>query len=239
MSSEWTVQYYQRVLATDPFAYWMLDEKSGAVAYDLVSGRVAGAQNGAHTGVTLWQDGIGDGRTCPLYDGANDYTNIYTAAFAGAFPGAEGSVAIWVQVSGAGVWTDGNEHRLVTMLANNDNFILIRKATTNNTLQWIYKAGTASKFFSVGGYSSTDWFHTVLTWSKSADEANIYYNGSSAAATQNGLGVWAGALNPVYTVIGSTDTVPSSVWSGYLAHVALWNSALTPAQVASLARNKV
>ena len=43
--------------------------------------------DGAYTGVTLGQDGIGDGNTCPLFDGANDFLDFYSAGFSSAFNG--------------------------------------------------------------------------------------------------------------------------------------------------------
>lgn len=234
MDALWTPQYYQKVLALDPVAYWMLDEKSGTVAYDLVSGRVAGAQNGAYTGVTLGQPGIGDGRTGPFYDGTNDYTNAYSAALAAAFNGAEGTVMIWSRVANAGAWTDGNERRHLTLLADGNNYILVRKAVANNTLQWFYNAGAVFKGFTVGGYATTDFFQTAITWSATADEVSVYYNGALAAATLNGLGVWAGALNAIFTVIGAADLVPTSSWNGGLAHCAVWDRPLPLAEIAAL-----
>ena len=107
MRARWTPQYYQKVLSYDPIAYWMMDEKQGAVSYDMVTARNTGARNGAYTGVTLGQPGIGDGNTSPLFDGANDFTNIYSASFNAAFNGAEGTLGIWMRVFNVAVWTDG------------------------------------------------------------------------------------------------------------------------------------
>ncbi|MFV1969356.1 MAG: hypothetical protein ACC628_28375, partial [Pirellulaceae bacterium] len=59
-------------------------EASGSISDDLSPQ----GNDGAYTGVTLGQPGIGDGRTCPLFDGANDYNNIYSAALNTDFDGA-------------------------------------------------------------------------------------------------------------------------------------------------------
>ena len=49
--------YSEKVLALSPIAYWPLWEAAGAVAED-ISGN---GFDGAYTGVTLGQTGIGDG----------------------------------------------------------------------------------------------------------------------------------------------------------------------------------
>ena len=55
-----------------------MSEASGTDMIDAVA-----AHNGTYTGVTLGQPGIGDGLTCPLFDGANDYAIANHADFEG------------------------------------------------------------------------------------------------------------------------------------------------------------
>lgn len=235
MSSSWTVQYHQRVLATDPIAYWMLDEKSGTVAYDLVSGRVAGAQNGTHSGVTLGQDGIGDGRTSPFYDGANDHTNIYSAALAAAFSGSEGSMMTWARVSGAGVWTDGAV-RLVIQIGDvgGTNSVRLGKAAANNTLygQYVANSVVETRFITS---TSLLWHNLAITWSASADEVKVYLAGVQQGATLTLLGAWGGVLSAVRTNVGADGNFPSAVWDGTIAHCAVWDKVLSADQLADLA----
>ena len=235
MSSLWTVQYYQKVLALDPIAYWMLDEKSGAVAYDMVSGRAAGAQNGAHTAVTLAQSGVGDGRTSGSYDGATSYTNVYSATLAGAFNGAAGTVMIWAKVSAAGVWSDGTQRHAFTVRADLGNRVQIVRTTNNGELRFAYSAGGTAETVDLAGLSTTGWMNLAVTWSKADEEMRAYYNGVQTGATQINLGVWAGALAANTTVIGAATTTPGSEWSGTLAHCAIWDRAITPAAIADLA----
>lgn len=228
------VQYHQRVLATDPIAYWVQDEKSGAVAYDLVSGRVAGAQNGAYTGVTLGQDGIGDGRTSPYYGGANDYTNIHSATLAGAFNSSTGTALIWFRIGAAGVWTDGNQRNALTLVVDGANGIQIFKDGNANLMACRYRAGGVTKNVVIPSGGTLDWIHIGLTWNKPADEMRPYYNGTQFGATQNGLGVWAGNLAAAFTNIGCYQTIPNFVTNGYIAHVAVWGRVLA-AEIADLA----
>jgi len=232
------VQYHERVLATDPIAYWPLDEKQGTVAYDWVSGRSVGAQNGAHTGVTLYQPGIGDGRTSPLYDGVNDYTNIHSAAFVAAFNGAEGTAAIWARVNAAGVWTDGQTRMAFYIAVDGNNRVTVGKSALNNTIFWTYTAGGVN-LAPTNASTSTDWMHMAVKWSKRAGESGEmrgYLNGAQPGATQINLGVWAGALNNTTTVIGAQSTVPALIWLGWLGHCAVWDRALSAATIADLYR---
>ena len=80
-----TPTYIQKVLGIEPgnlIAYWPMSEPSGGIA---INAEGTAARNGAYTGVTLAQPGIGDGNTCPLFDGANDFNNVYSASLDAAF----------------------------------------------------------------------------------------------------------------------------------------------------------
>lgn len=190
--------------------------------------------DGTHVGVTLGQPGIGDGRTCPFYDGATDYTNIYSAALAAAFNGAEGTALIWAKVADAGVWTDGVARRLVNLEVNGSNYMILHKPS-NNTLQAIYRAGAVSKSVSVGSLGARLGFISLgMTVSAAADEARVFIDGAQTGSTQTGLGAWAGTLFSWATVIGAANATPTLGWHGWLGHAALWSKALTPAQVAAL-----
>lgn len=234
--SQWTVQYYQRVLARDPIAYWMLDEKSGTVAYDLVSGRVAGAQNGTHSAsVAHWGDGIGDQRTSSLYDPKGSYTDIYSATLNGSFSGSEGSLLVWARVSGAGVWTDGIRRDILFIGATGVlSFIRITKDLANNSLSWVYFAAVTEDTVTMPGATSTDMMCLGFTWSATGDVVWAYYNGAPVGSSTV-LGAWAGALLNGFVCIGATNTVPLNPMDGWIAHCALWNRVLSPEAMADLA----
>jgi len=46
---------------------------------------------------------------------------------------------------------------------------------------------------------------------------------------------WVGALSAANTVIGAQSTGATSPWDGKIAHCAIWNRALAPAEIAALA----
>lgn len=234
--SRWNVQYMQHVLATDPIAYWMQDEKQGLVSYDMVTARSSGARNGTYTGPTLGQPGIGDGRTSALFDGALDFDNIFTVSLRDAFDGDEGTILAWAMPVNAGVWTDGVIRRIMTLRANATNEIYFEKGAANNTFRWHYEAGGVSEDVVNVAFSPTDFFSLMITWSAAADEMRAYFNGAQEGATQTVLGAWGGAavLGATTTVIGAASTVPASVWNGFDAHGAVWGRALPPAEALSL-----
>jgi len=223
--------YIKRILRTRPIALWPLSEPSGTVAIERVHG-----WHGTHVGVTLGQPGIGDGNTCPLYDGVNDYTNVYSAELAGAFNGSEGSLMAWAKVANAGVWTDGTTKYAATVYRDSNNRVFIAKSSSaNNCLVVAYYAGagTANIARYVYGVTSTDWLHLCLTWSAGANEAIAYVDAQPKVPVTD-FGAWVGA--PTAVLIGAASITPTSPWSGTLGPVALWDRALTPGEVAALAR---
>ena len=226
--------YYKKVLSYGPIAYWPLWEPSGAVAQCLVNP----AQNGTHSGVTLGQQGIGDGRTCPYYDGANDHTNTYSVALDAAFNGAELSFVIWARVDAAAVWTDGIARLAIHFRVDADNRVYIGKDLVNNQLDFLYEAGNVLERVQYNIGAPTSWLSLGITASASAGvdgEVRAYVNGTQVGATQTTLGVWAGALDATRVCIGAFNTAPTLVWSGWLGHGAVFNRALAPAEMAALA----
>ncbi|NIV36430.1 MAG: hypothetical protein GWN58_45440 [Anaerolineae bacterium] len=224
-------EYVAKVLALSPIAYWILGEHLDSTAICQINRN----QNGTYTATTLGNAGIGDGQVCPSFDGAASYVDVYSATLDAAFDGAEGTLSIWGKVSDVGVWTDGAGRRLVRLWVDSNNYIQIIRSTVDNRLFYDYKAGGTAKGVAVNGLSETGWMHLAETWSATADEMKAFYNGAQTGATQSGLGAWAGSLDNTMTIIGAESTVPAGLWKGYGAHVALWASVLTPAQIASLA----
>lgn len=230
-----TEEYRDRVLKTDPIGYWVQDEAGGAVSYDMVTQFSGGARNGTYVGVTLGQPGIGDGRTAPLFDGALDYNDIYSASLAAAFNGAEGTLMAWARVFNVGVWTDGVLRDIALLFADANNFVVIQKSAVDNRASAQYTASGTVQLRNVALVSPpTVAFPFAITWSALADEVRVYIDGIQQGATMNGLGVWAGVLAATNTTIGAASTAPILVWNGYIAHAAVWDRPLAPAEVLSL-----
>jgi len=226
--------YSQKVLATQSanlIAYWPLWEAAGGVA-DNYEGTVE--RDGAYSGVTLGQTGIGDGKVCPLFDGT-DYTNIYSASLNAAFDGDEGTVLVWCKVVNSDAWSDGDNFRAIHIYVDGDNSIYIGKRGNTNNFQFFYEAGGVSEIREIST-GTTEWIVAVMTWSKSADEVKFYFNGPQNGATATGLGVWAGNLSSIFTCIGAQRTNGDYVWKGNIAHCAIWDTPLTATDIAALSQ---
>lgn len=207
-----------------PIQYLPLNDASGLIADDASANNL----DGAYTDVMLGTTGIGDGDTAATFNGTTSKCNVYSAGLVSAFNPLEGSILIYGKVSGAGVWTDGTSRRLVNLYADNNNIVYISKASVNNLIECYYRAGGISKGANIIT-STTDWFCVVLTWSKSNDRARVYFNSFQNGSDLTGLGTWAGNLAN-FSYVGARDT-NSNVWSGDLAHYALYDRELTQAEI--------
>lgn len=224
--------YGAKVAAMGPIAYWPMDESSGAVAFD----RSGNSRNGAYTGVALGATGIGDGRTSASFDGTTSYNNVFGASLAAAFNNQEGTAIVWIKASASGIWTDGVNRRFLRFAVDANNQVVFNKSSSNNNTDILYVAGSVTKGVTVSTFGgSTAWNCIGITWSKSADQVKAYGNGVQVSATTTGLGVWAGSIAATTTLIGAFVTTPTNVWSGSLAHCAIWNRALSAAEMLAAA----
>jgi len=209
-------------------AYWPCGESSGTAMLDASgSGR-----NGTYTGVVLGQPGIGDGRTCPLYDGINDFADAYSASLGGVFSGDEGTLCGFFKTS---AWADAT-NRYMAHIGGATNRLYILKVSTTNQIQFAWLGSTTEQVLLT--ISATGWGHVALTWSKAADQVKAYAAILPAAsaqvgATQTGLGTWSSVLTAAQTQIGGRAS--GNLFSGYLAHWMLCNQALSAATIAQLA----
>jgi hypothetical protein len=203
-------------------------ERSDAVALDY-SGR---GFNGAYTGVTLGQPGIGDDLTCPLYDGVGDFMQP-PAGFRAAFNGDAGTFGIAVKMFNSSIWTDGLAHYFVSLLADGNNFYTLSKET-NNMIRFRIKCNV---LFNSNQYAQTsiDWMFLAMTWFWDGVFTTLkpYMNGvpqTTIAVADRFVGALAAD-----TVIGASSSMPALVHNGWAAHAYGLNRAATPAEVAAAA----
>lgn len=224
----------QRIIQSSPIAYWPLAEASGTVIVDESGNGRDGVYKAAGEPL-LGQTGIGDGRTAPLFDGTNDFGNVFTASLQSAFNNQELTLAVWLQVANAGVWADATTRRALYLEADANNRVALTKTGTANQLNVFYTAGATNKSVSFVTGGQTSWFHLAVTVSKGADQLKMYINGTQQGSTQTALGVWAGSLGATTCCVGAASTAGANPWSGLLAHAAVWARALSAAEVLSLA----
>lgn len=226
------LRYTNKVKALGPIAYYPQAEPSGTTIVD----ESGNGRNGTYVGVTLGQPGIGDGRTAAGYDGVTSYGNIYSASLAGAWNGQELTISTWVRIPTAGVWTDGIARRVGRIRGGTD-LLDIYKLPSTSSVQIDYLAGGVARGGPLTIGAITTWFQIAITVSKTADQLRLYLNGAQVGATQTGLGAWTGLLSasPTQNVLGASTTVPNSPWLGIKSHTAIFNRALSAAEIASLA----
>lgn len=223
--------YVDKLLAIQSASFiagWPFGEASGSVA-DNAEGTAA--RDGEYVGVTLGEAGIGDGGSSPLFDGANDYVDVYSPSLAGVYDQSELSAMIWFQVSGIGVWSDSTYRKVFRYYVSNDNTLKLERDAADNRLAIKVEHGTTSKYLSWDIGPSLDWLCFMVTISESNDRIRIYGQGSLLEAETTGLGTWAGPLASAYSLIGANSKTPSQVWDGKIAFPWIWTTELTDAEV--------
>ena len=222
--------YAAKVLATSAanlLAYWPFSEGSGVVAGDLSGNSRDGQYD---NGCLLGQPGIGDGRTCPWFDGVNDRVTLYSASLGSAWSFAEFSMALWMRMNSAAVWTDSTNRSGISFTAPSSEYFYISRAPQNNGLTWYLRLGgvDAATNTYIGGDVGGDWFHLGFT-SKSGGNAYRYVNGAESTHKTGVASPLGGTLSSAYAS-GQANT-----WYGWIAHVAVWDVQLSAAQMAALA----
>ncbi len=226
------VHYYEQdytevIKSLDPIAYWPMGERFGSTAYDATQNHF----NGGITGATLGEPGIGDGLTSMFFDAVNDRIDIYSAALAAAFNGSEGTLMTWLKVNDVGIWTDSTARTAVVLARIAGDQVALQRNTTNNEFQWWYSAGGTFENYEDNLWGgNVGWLNSTVSWSKTADEAISYANGV-AINTQNTLGNFVGPIAAGRCFIGAGDAFNFNPWHGWLAHAALFDRPLTPAEV--------
>ena len=215
--------------------YWTLGESTGTAIIDYSPNAV----NGTYSGVTLANAQTPFGTVAPRWDAVASYGNAYSASLASAMSSnAEGTALVFGRASSAGVWSDGVQRRFFALSdAAGANGISLHKTTTANQLR--ASRGVGGVFVGIAnvpsaGAGTTNWFGFAVTWSQSNNRLRGWYSALGVApaqlgSTQTGVNAWSAiTLDPTKCTIGAQDTVPSQVWDGWEAHVALWTTELDP-----------
>lgn len=227
--------YRDKVLATrreNLIAYWPLSEPAGTNAID-VSGY---GRNGTYVNIQLDQSGWGDGGAAPLYNGTDAHTDI--SALLPAFNGQTGTFHLAMRHPGA--WADGSERYALYIAPNNagDNFYF--RKNSNGAMVASRSAGGASSIYIIAARDAA-WFTFTMTWDQPANQLAGYVNGVYVGAGSAGsLAVWVGTQTwTTRCNIGSLATTSAAAdrWQGNIAHVAIWNRALSASEAATLAIN--
>lgn len=231
--------YTEKVNRLLPIAYWPLADGGSVVTDESGNGR-----HGTYSNATLNTQSITvpshvgerivpltDGRSAASFNGSTSYANIYSVSLANAFNSQTGTLLAWINLSGAAL-AETAFKRAVGFRVDANNDVYIQKTSTANQMQAGYVAGGTGK--SINITVTQGWHVIALTWDKPNDEVKAYYDGVQQGVTQTGLGTWAGSLSSTAVIIGARLTTPDQLFNGLIAHVAVFSSVLTPAQVLNL-----
>ncbi len=215
-------QYADLVLSMAPVSYWRLGERSGTVARDVMS-----RNHGTYVAApTLGVAGAlaGDGDTAVTFNGTSQYVDA--GASASLQPGDTISIAAWVKrattgataavaSSGWGKWWFGFR--------------------SDDSLWFQEVAGGAIFLSAVGAADLTSWHHYAVT--KNGATTTVYRDGVAVAGTVTNRTLTTGG-SPVYIAASynwnGSAFAAADFFDGPLDEVAIWNRALTAAEVAAL-----
>ena len=216
--------YYQKVMATNPIAYWRLNETEGTAADDLRS-----AINGVYTNVTLNNTIFVNGDPAPLFVQASSSRVTWAATPLPSLDVPEGSLMVWARVTHS-TWADGTTGYICKFQVDGNNYFSVIKESNLSILMCYYVAGGI-----VDGLSHytdyTDWMYIVITWSKANERARLYFNKDLVIAATT-LGVWgAGDVHPTYTGIGVQTSTALYPFQGNICSVAIWDKELQQSDI--------
>ena len=163
------------------------------------------------------------------FDGTNDFVDADNCATAFDACNAEGTFVCWINTTA----TSGSKH-LFRAVADANNEIFIFWHNSSDEWRFTYEAGgTGRKVQHSAGTTDSDttWRHFAMTWSASADELKAYVNGTIVEEPISSLGTFSGTIAAVD--FGS-NTAGGAYFKGYMDEVAIWNEALTAAEITAI-----
>ncbi len=197
--------------------------------------------DGASTGVVVGQFMSGQLGLAYSFDGAAAFVDIAsTVELNSVFDPDAGTLINFLQVSGAGVWTDAVPRIATRVGADANNTANLFKTDTNNTFRANYRVAGNNNLIDAT-ISPTVPFMAAITWDINAaggnGEVKLSINGVQSGATLTPItGTWVGNVVSAGGGIGTSDAVPSNVWSGLVDHVVLVNRVLSDAELLEIAR---
>ena len=214
--------YAAMVVAEGPLAYWPLNETSGAVAYDIVGGF-----NGTYEGdAVLGQSGIpligfGSHNYSAQFDGQSAYVDVSGGPF--NIIGAITTTA-WINVPETPTHFSG-------LLGHGDPSW---RVSVNQNGELGSADGSDPDATMASSIAGTGWHLVAYSYT---GVPNVTNNGSlyldGVLKTNNTVDVPAGDALDVW-IGGSPDYGTQRLFSGYIAHAAVFGECLTPSQIATL-----
>ncbi|MFE9442430.1 LamG-like jellyroll fold domain-containing protein [Streptomyces sp. NPDC006602] len=222
--------YRGAVLGAAPAGYFRLGEAAGAgTALDEVRGG-----NGTYSAVTLGATGPFSDQKAATFNGSTSYAEVPTSVLHGT---NDRSVELWFKTAAQGVIVGDQSVAISGATAASGTWSPLLYVGTDNKLHGHFYAGSgsaAATFGSTGTVTDNAWHHAALTVSGSTQ--TLYLDGvqqatySGAPNDQSNTHLYLGAGFSKGWVNSPADV---SHFTGSLAEVALYHSALTAQDVAA------
>lgn len=221
-TSSATTGYVQTIQADTPLAYYRLDEASGTIADDISGNMRQGTING---GVTLGVAGLlhSGSDTAMTFNGTSGYISLPTALIPTG-SGHAWSLECWVRMASL---PSGQWNAMVAMgnRATGAEGILYANNTSSVFKFDLSLFGT--DVFSSTTFTNNTTYHVVGTYD--GTQARLYVNGSLTG----GPTTVSVSLATTFASIGADGSSPIEFFPGTLDEVAIYNYALSAAQVSN------
>jgi glucose/arabinose dehydrogenase len=212
--------YRALVLGDAPVGYWRLGEASGTTAADETGTNPGTYVNGPTLGVAGALKG--NSNTAASFNGSTQFVDVPSSPSLNASTGV--SVEAWVKPAAMpGLGNSGT----IAMKASDPPYAYWLQVTDNDRAKFGVGIGGVNRPLSAGGVVAPgNWYHLVGTYDGSVQR--LYVNGGLAASQSLSGNVQSVAGD---FRIGTTRT--TEFFNGVVDDVAVYNKALTPAQVQS------
>lgn len=223
------IPYEAKILRTGPVALWSMSETGGTTAVDATGNGYSAPYSNVTLNATTFPDGTPAGLWVPA---SNSRVQTYSAGLNAAVNKQEGSMACWLKVRAASLWTDSTLRWVYEMFVDTNNRIRINRPTGANALTFEHRgAGTIRAYNAV--LSPATWFHVALTWSSAGSAVRAYVNGVDVSGNLGAPGTYTGAPANTSMEIGNFVAVGANAWDGYIKYMGLWSRPLIADEIAS------
>lgn len=125
----------------------------------------------------------------------------------------------------------------VAMMISGGTWVLYWIIYDSSTAQWFFSGrngGSEARAYQTGTITTTDWVH-VAGVAASATSRTIYVNGVAGTANTTSLNPSCTSMSLGFRTDGAIPSSGGSYFAGQVEDAAIWTSALSAAQIASLA----
>jgi len=215
------------ILARSPIQYLKLDETSGTTAADS-SGN---GRNGAYSASGITLGGSFAPFVAPTFNGTNGHVNIHSASLAAALTPSAYTLVACVRPA-----TLAATRRAINIATTDSASEFTNLGHAGTPIAQRFDTNAGALIAAGGALSLSAWGMLTLTASVAGGFVRLFVNGVQAAeASDPAIAAWAAPLSSTRCVIAGVATTGTSArWSGEIAHVALFSSVLSAADIAAI-----